>query len=111
MTTLVAQSDRQRLVFAPHFRSLNLPPGTGIFTIWCSVFVLFPGFAFQHPGSRLELAYEFAGRTYDNIRIAMAGVGYDELRGSHLAFGGSGGGPRRVLIQWYPKESSAIWAR
>lgn len=26
MTTLVAQSDRQRLVFAPHFRSLNFPP-------------------------------------------------------------------------------------
>lgn len=43
--------------------------------------------------------------------MAMAGVGYDELRGSHLAFGGSGGGPRRVLIQWYPKENSALWAR
>jgi len=26
MTTRVAQSDRQRLVFAPHFRSLNFPP-------------------------------------------------------------------------------------
>lgn len=38
----------------------------------------------------------------------MAGVGYDELRGSHLAFGGTGGCPRRVLIQWHPKEHSAL---
>ena len=69
MTTRVAQSDRQRLVFAPHFRSLNLPPGTGIFTIWSSVFVLFPGFAFQHPVSRLELAYEFAGRLTTTVGL------------------------------------------
>ena len=27
----------------------------------------------------------------------MASVGYDELRGSHSAFGVSGGGPRRVF--------------
>lgn len=80
MTALGAQSARQRLVFAPHFRSLNFPPGTCIFTIWCSVFVLFPGFAFQHHGSRMVLAYGFAGRTSDNSRIRMAGSGYDELR-------------------------------
>ena len=59
----------------------------------------------------MVLAYGFAGRTYDNSRIRMAGAGYDELRGSHMAFGGSGGGPRRVLIQWDPKENSALWAR